>query len=104
MNAVLALCKAPVARASEIFAQRVGDPNPHIRLIAARFLLVRDSGNAEATAVVTAALVDSSSRLRKRAIDVIDSLGPSGGMGRCSETASAARGCPSVVGVAEPID
>jgi HEAT repeat protein len=78
MNATLALCKASAGRASEVFAQRIGDPNPRIRLIAARFLLTQDPGNAEATAVVTAALVDPVQRLRKSAIDLIDSLGPQG--------------------------
>ncbi len=78
MNATLALCKAPAARVSDLFAQRVGDPNPRIRLIAARFLLMQDPANAEATAVVTAALVDADHRLRKSAIDLIDSLGSQG--------------------------
>ena len=56
MNAALALGKAPPARTAAVFAQLIEDPNPRIRLIAARSVLSQDAADAGAVAVVKAAL------------------------------------------------
>ena len=105
MNAMLALCKAPAARVNEIFALRIGDPNPRIRLIAARFLLMQDAGNTEATAIVTAALVDPSPRIRKNALDVIGSLGSqAAGWGDALKRRVAAGGRARVAGFTYSVD
>ena len=48
MNAALALSKAPPASVGETFALLIEDPNPRIRLIAARFLLSQDLGDGRA--------------------------------------------------------
>lgn len=76
MNAALALSKAPAARAAKMFTLLIEDPNPRIRLIAARFALLQDVGAAAADAVVRAALSDPALKVRKGAMDLIESLGP----------------------------
>ena len=76
MNAALALFKAPPARTAAAFAQLIEDPNPRIRLIAARSLLSQDPADARGVAVVTAALTDSAIKVRRAALDLIESLDP----------------------------
>jgi HEAT repeat protein len=78
MNSALALSKAPAARAGETLAHLIEDPNPRIRLIAARFALLQDPADAGAGAAVTSALADSTTKIRKAAIDLIESLGSNG--------------------------
>ena len=74
MNAALALGKAPPARTAEVFAQLIEDPNPRIRLIAARSLLAQDAADAGAVAVVRAGLTDPVLKVRQAALDLIESL------------------------------
>ena len=66
MNAALALGKAPPARTAEVFAQLIEDPNPRIRLIAARSLLAQDAADAGAVAV-RAGLTDPVLKVRQGA-------------------------------------
>ena len=78
MNAALALSKAPPAWLGEILTHLIEDPNQRIRLVAARSLLSRDAGDASAGAVVTAAVADTTYKIRKAAIELIESLGSDG--------------------------
>ena len=74
MNAALALGKAPPARTAEMFAQLIEDPDPRIRLIAARSVLSQDAADAGAVAVVKAGLTDPVLKVRQAALDLIESL------------------------------
>ncbi len=53
----------------------VADPNPRVRLIAAGSLLAAEPGNADAGAVLVEALGDPALRVRKAALELVESLG-----------------------------
>ena len=78
LRAVMALKLAPAAAVTEALRRLVADPNSRIRLIAAGCLLTTDPGDAEAGAVLVEALADPSPRIRKAALDLVDSLGAGG--------------------------
>jgi HEAT repeat protein len=58
--------------------QLVDDPNVRIRLVAAGVLLTADASNVEASAALVDALADPTPRVRKAALELIDSLGSEG--------------------------
>ena len=66
-------------RRTEAMRSLVEDANLRIRLIAAGSLLAADSGDAKAGAVLVEALSDPAPRLRKAALELIESLGAGGG-------------------------
>jgi len=78
MNATLALRLASPGAVGEVMQRLVEDASLRIRLIAAGFLLLADAANTTASAVVAEALSDSTVRLRKAALALIESLGPGG--------------------------
>jgi HEAT repeat protein len=78
MNAAMALKLAPAGAAGEAMQRLVEDANVRIRLIAASVLLPVDPANAKAGAAVVEALSDPAVRLRKAALQLVESLGPSG--------------------------
>jgi HEAT repeat protein len=78
INAALALKKAPAGTARATMDRLVEDANLRIRLIAASCLLPEDPSNTKAGAVVVEALSDPSVRIRKAALDLVESLGPVG--------------------------
>jgi HEAT repeat protein len=79
INAALALENAPITAAVRgVFSRLVEDPNARIRLIAAGFLLEQGANDDRAIAVVTEALGDSTLRLRKAALELVESLAQQG--------------------------
>ncbi len=78
INAALALKLAPPGDVQEIMEHLVADPNLRVRLIAAGSLLAADPSNARAGAVVVEALADPALRLRKAALELVESLGENG--------------------------
>jgi hypothetical protein len=56
----------------------VEDPNTRVRLIAASCLLSVDPGDAKAGAVLVEALGDPAPRVRKGALELVETLGPAG--------------------------
>ncbi len=78
LRAVMALKLAPAAAVDEAMRRLVADPNPRIRLIASASRLSLNADDPEAVAVVKEALGDPSARVRKAALDLLDSLGASG--------------------------
>jgi HEAT repeat protein len=78
MNAALALKLAPPRAAGEAMQRLLGDANGRIRLIAASCLLPADPGHARAGAVVAEALSDPAVRIRKAALDLVESLSTGG--------------------------
>ena len=79
LSAALALEAAPPGAAHEAMQHLAGDANWRIRLVAANSLLAADPGDARAGAVVVAALGDPAPRVRKAALDLVESLGTNGG-------------------------
>ena len=94
MNAALALGKAPPARTTEMFAQLIEDPDPRIRLIAARSVLAQDAADAGAVAVVKAGLTDPVLKVRQAVLrpDRIARLRRYGVAGRPERAVGAGRG------------
>jgi HEAT repeat protein len=78
MSAALALKLAPPGGVRQVMEHLVGDPNLRVRLIAAGSLLAADPGNGRAVAVVVEALADPALRLRKAALELVESLGENG--------------------------
>jgi HEAT repeat protein len=78
MNAVMALTRAPAAEVAGVMSQLVQDANPRVRLMAAGSLLASDPGNARAAVVLREALADPAVRMRKAALELIESLGDKG--------------------------
>ena len=70
---------APPIAVGEAMRPLLEDANLRIRLIAAGSLLAADSGDAKAGAVLVEALSDPSPRLRKAALELVESLGAGGG-------------------------
>jgi HEAT repeat protein len=78
MNAAMALKLAPPGAVGEAMEHLVGDPNLRARLIAASCLLAADPAHARASAVVAEALGDPAPRVRKAALELVESLGAGG--------------------------
>jgi hypothetical protein len=74
----MALKLVPAGAVGEVMQHLVADPNSRVRLIAASFLLAAGLGNAEADAVLVEALGDPALRVRKAALELVESLGTSG--------------------------
>jgi HEAT repeat protein len=78
INAAMALQKAPPGVVAESMQHLLEDANVRVRLIAARSLLHADAGNARAGAVLLEALDDPAPRVRKAALEGVESLGTAG--------------------------
>ena len=78
MNAAMALGLAPSGAVAEVMRHLVADPNSRVRLIAARSVLIAESSDANAGAVLFEALGDPAKRIREAALDFFDSLGEKG--------------------------
>lgn len=78
MNAAMALRLAPAAAVSEPMQHLIADPNSRVRLIAAGSLLSTEPSNTTAAAVVVEALADPALRVRKAALELVESLGTGG--------------------------
>lgn len=78
INVTLALKRAPAGTADEFMVQMLADPNSRTRLIAASSLLSSKSDHARASVVVVEALRDPAPRVRKAALELVESLGPCG--------------------------
>ncbi len=78
ISAALALKLAPPGDVRAIMEHLVADPNLRVRLLAAGSLLAADPGNSKAAAVVVEALGDPALRLRKAALQLVDSFGENG--------------------------
>jgi HEAT repeat protein len=78
LNAVAALRRADLGDEIDVLGRLVGDPNSRVRLIAAGAVLARDPADADAAAVVTAALSDPALRLRQVGLEAIAALGDRG--------------------------
>ena len=76
LYAAIALQAAPGREASDALRPMLHDPNPRIRLIAARRELAEDPADAEAVAAVADALADPAPGIRKAARDLIGAIGP----------------------------
>jgi HEAT repeat protein len=75
LNAVMALRRAPAGTGGEELQHLLEDGNERIRLIAAGALLAATPEHPRAGAVLTAALGDSNPRVRRAAVELLDSLG-----------------------------
>lgn len=78
MNAAMALKQAPAGAAGEAMVRLIGDANLRVRLIAASSLLAAEPGNVQAAVVVAEALGDPAARVRKAALELVDTLGTAG--------------------------
>lgn len=78
INAAMALRLAPADAVEGVMRQLVADPNSRVRLIAAGSILAAEPDSAEAAAVLVEALADPALRVRKAALELIDSLGEGG--------------------------
>jgi HEAT repeat protein len=76
LNAAVALRRAPASAVGETMRQLVEDSNVRIRLVAAGALLTSDPSDARASAVLMEALGDVAPRVRKAALELVESLGP----------------------------
>jgi HEAT repeat protein len=75
INAALALQSLAAGEALTVMEHLLGDPNPRVRLIAARALLTADAGHEGARAVVLEALGDPVLKMRKAALELVEALG-----------------------------
>jgi HEAT repeat protein len=78
MTAAMALKAAPPGATGEAMRHLLEDANVRIRLIAASSVLAADPGHARAGAVLVQALGDPSLRIRKAALELVESLGTNG--------------------------
>ncbi|HKI30664.1 MAG TPA: HEAT repeat domain-containing protein [Gemmataceae bacterium] len=78
MTAAMALKAAPAGATGEAMRHLLEDANVRIRLIAASSLLAADPGDARARVVLVEALGDPSLRVRKAALELVESLGTNG--------------------------
>jgi HEAT repeat protein len=78
MNAAMALQLAPADAVGEVMQHLIADPNSRVRLIAAGRLLPADPAHASAGAVLVEALADPALRVRKAALELVESLGTGG--------------------------
>ena len=79
MNAAMALKLAPTSSVDAVMRHLVADPNSRVRLIAAGRILAGEPTNAAACAVLTEALEDPALRVRKSALEFLESLDVAGG-------------------------
>ena len=79
LHAALALQAAPGRAAADALHALLDDPNPRLRLIAARRVLAEDAGDPAAVAVVAHAMVGSAVEIRRSAADMLDAVGPAAG-------------------------
>src|SRR4051794_40361674 len=79
LNAALALQAVPGRAAADALHPLLHDPNPRLRLIAARRLLAEDPADQGAVAVVADALAAPAAGIRKAAADLVDAVGPAAG-------------------------
>jgi HEAT repeat protein len=78
LNAVMALQGASEGTADSVFQQLLEDANVRVRLLAAGGLLSGNRDDPQAGAVVAEALSDSNPRVRKAALELMESLGQPG--------------------------
>ena len=74
----MALKVAGPGAVGDVMRHLIGDVNLRIRLIAASCLLPADPGNVEAGAVLMEALGHPALRIRKAALELVESLGAGG--------------------------
>jgi HEAT repeat protein len=79
INAAQALQSLAAGEAVTVMEHLLGDPNPRVRLIAARALLARDAGHEGARGVVLEALGDPVLKMRRAALELVESLGENAG-------------------------
>ena len=76
MNAAMALGSAPASAVDGVMRHLIADPNSRVRLIAAGRIARRiDIANEPARAVLIEALEDAALRVRRSALELVDSLG-----------------------------
>jgi len=75
LNAALALQAAPGRAAADALRLLFDDPNPRLRLIAARRVLAEDAADPAAVAAVADALAAPAAGLRKAAADLVEAVG-----------------------------
>jgi HEAT repeat protein len=78
LNAARALRNGPPTMVGPEFTRLLDDPNAHLRLLAAGYLLGSDPGHELAGAVLIAVLRLSPPGLRRDAIELVAALGPDG--------------------------
>jgi HEAT repeat protein len=83
LNAAAALRRASGGTVAQAMHQLVEDPSVRIRLVAANALLAADSVNPKAIAVVVKALSNPVLRVRRAALELVESL--ASGCGRFSD-------------------
>jgi HEAT repeat protein len=76
LNAALALHGVPPGQVAPAWRHLLTDSNSRVQLLAASSLLKADPADAEATTALGRALADSSPRIRRSALELIESLGP----------------------------
>ena len=76
LNAAVALKHTLTSAVVEVMLHLVSDPNPRVRLIGAGTLLSVEPKNTQACAVVAEALAHPDLRVRKAALELVESLGP----------------------------
>jgi HEAT repeat protein len=79
LNAALALQAAPGRAAADALQPLLDDPNPRLRLIAARRLLAEGPADPGAVAVVADALAAPAAGIRQAAADLVGGVGPTAG-------------------------
>jgi len=76
LNAALALQAVAGRAAADALHPLLDDPNPRLRLLAARRVLAEDAADPRAVAAVADALVAPAAGIRKAAADLLDAVGP----------------------------
>jgi HEAT repeat protein len=76
LNAALALQAVPGRAAADALHPLLDDPNPRLRLIAARRILAEDAADAGAVAVVADSLTAPATGIRQAAADLVEAIGP----------------------------
>src|SRR6185312_16461700 len=79
LNAALALQAVPGRAAADAMHPLLDDPNPRVRLIAARRILADDSADPGAIAVLADALAAPAVGIRQAAADLVEAIGPASG-------------------------
>jgi len=79
LNAALALQAVPGRAAAAALHPLLDDPNPRLRLIAARRILAEDAADPEAVAVVADALAARAAGIRRAAVELVAAVGPAAG-------------------------
>ena len=74
LNAALALLAAPGRSAFDALRPLLDDPNPRLRLIAARRLLTEDPLDSHTAAAVASAVADPNPSIRKATADLLAAL------------------------------